>query len=71
MVLILRGNNNKSLKNSGTEASQPTFTVYKTYKQNYQNNDHFENTATTAKTNVTFHSRMKGKCGALCNTNIF
>jgi len=58
--LILQGNNNKSLKHSDTEACQFTFTVYKTYKQKYQNNDHFENTAITAKTNVTFHSRMKG-----------
>jgi len=69
--LILRGNNNTSLKQSDIEARQLIFTVYKTYKQNYRNNDHFENIAITAKTNVTFHSRMKGKCGALCNTNTF
>jgi hypothetical protein len=69
--VILQGNNNKSLKHSDIAASQLTFTVYKTYKQNYQNNDHFENIAITAKTNVTFHSRMKEKCDALCNTNTF
>jgi hypothetical protein len=43
----------------------------KTYKQKYKNNHHFENIAITAKINVTFHSRMKGKCGVLCNTNTF
>jgi hypothetical protein len=69
--LILQGNNNKSLKHSDIEASQLTFIVYKTYKQKYQNNDHFENIAITAKINVTFHSRMKGKCGVLCNTSTF
>jgi hypothetical protein len=59
------------IKHLDIETSQLTFTVCIIYKQKYQNNDHFVNIAITAKTNITFHSRMKGKYGVLCKTNTF